>query len=388
VKAIKYQFKTLWRMFFTSVVVLLSVLVVLFSGCSGRGGSSASLYNISGTVSGDIGQGVTITLSGDGSGTTTTDAGGNYSFTGIANGSYIVTPTLAGYIFTSTSRAIRVSGANATAVDFTSTKSADSLYSISGIVTNSDNNGEALHNVTMTLSGANSGTVTTATNGSYTFSGLANGGYTLIPSLSGYVFKPSSSSQTIDGKNITGLNFTAAVNPTPTYTISGTVTSSSGAGMQGITVSLSGAGIESMTTDAGGRYTFSGLANGNYILAPSESSGDTFDPENISKTINGADITGVNFIDTTTAYSISGKVSGAVSAGVTMTLSGTASGSVSIISESVISDSNGNYSFQNLENGSYNITPTLEGYTFTPPTLVVGVSDRDITSINFTSSPL
>jgi hypothetical protein len=386
VEAIKNKFKTLWRMFFTSAVVFLSVLAILSSGCRSGGGSSSALYNISGTVSGDIEQGVTITLSGDGSGTTTTDAGGNYSFTGIANGSYIVTPTLAGYIFTSTSRAIRVSDANATAVDFTSATSADSLYSISGIVTNSDNDGEALHNVTMTLSGANSGTVTTATNGSYTFSGLANGGYTLIPSLSGYVFNPSSSPQTIDGKNITGLNFTAAVNPTPTYTISGTVTSSSGAGMQGIAVSLSGLGIESVTTDAGGRYTFSGLANGNYIIAPTQT-GNTFDPESISKTINGADITGVNFINTTTAYSISGKVSGAVSAGVTITLSGTASGSFSVISESVISDSNGNYSFQNIANGSYNITPTLEGYTFTPPALVVGVSNRDSTSINFTSSP-
>lgn len=331
-----------------------------------------------------MGQGVTITLSGNGSGTTTTDAGGNYSFTGIANGSYIVTPALAGYIFTPTSRSIRVSGANATAIDFTSATSADSLYSISGVVTNSDSDGEALNNVTMTLSGANSGTVTTDTNGYYIFSGLSNGGYTLIPSLSGYVFNPSSSSQTIGGKNITGLNFKATVKPTPTYTISGTVTSS-GVGLQGITVSLSGAGIESMTTDAGGRYTFSGLANGDYIIAPSESSGDTFDPENSSETINGADITGVNFIDTTTTYSISGKVSGAISAGVTMTLSGTVSGSV--ISESVISDSSGNYSFQNLANGSYNITPTLAGYTFTPPVLVVGVSNRDITSINFTSSP-
>jgi hypothetical protein len=383
VEAIKNQFKTLWRMFFTTIVVFLSVFAVLFSGCSSGGGSSATLYNISGTVSGDMGQGVTIKLSGDGSGTTTTDAGGNYSFTGIANGSYIVTPALAGYIFTSTSRAIRVSGANASAVDFTAKTSTESLYSISGIITVSD--GEILQNVTMTLSGANSGTVTTDTKGSYTFSGLANGGYTLIPSLSGFTFNPSSSTQTIGGADITGVAFTATVNPTPTYTISGTVTSS-GAGMQGITVSLSGLGIESVTTDAGGRYTFSGLANGTYIIAPAQT-GESFDPANSSETINGADITGVNFTNTTITYRISGKVSGAVRAGVTMTLSGTASGSVSVISESVISDSSGNYSFQNLANGSYNITPTLEGYTFTPLMLIVGVSNRDITSINFTSSP-
>jgi hypothetical protein len=52
---------------------------------------------------------------------------------------------------------------------------------------------------------------------------------------------------------------------------------------------------------------------------------------------------------------------------------------------STITDANGNYSFQNLSNGSYTITPSLSGYTFNPTSLVVGISDENATAINFTS---
>ena len=49
-------------------------------------------YSISGTISPN-GSGTTVTLSGAASATTTADASGNYSFTGLANGSYTVTPS-------------------------------------------------------------------------------------------------------------------------------------------------------------------------------------------------------------------------------------------------------------------------------------------------------
>ena len=45
--------------------------------------------------------GVTMTLSGTGSASTTSDPSGDFSFTGLANGgNYTVTPTLSGYTFT------------------------------------------------------------------------------------------------------------------------------------------------------------------------------------------------------------------------------------------------------------------------------------------------
>ena len=75
-------------------------------------------YSISGTVSGDTQSGVTMTLSGDASTTTTTGSGGDYSFTGLVNGNYTVTPSEIGYIFTQSSENVTISGADVNNVNF------------------------------------------------------------------------------------------------------------------------------------------------------------------------------------------------------------------------------------------------------------------------------
>jgi len=65
--------------------------------------------------------------------------------------------------------------------------------------------------MTITLSGSSTGTATTDSSGNYSFSGLANGNYTVTPSLSCYTFSPTSSIQTVNGANITGINFVASL---------------------------------------------------------------------------------------------------------------------------------------------------------------------------------
>jgi plastocyanin len=78
----------------------------------------AGPYSISGQVTSDnVGlSGVTIELSDTRSATTTTDASGYYSFTGLVNGNYNIEPRKAGYTFgMGTGQvAIQLSGANAT----------------------------------------------------------------------------------------------------------------------------------------------------------------------------------------------------------------------------------------------------------------------------------
>ena len=76
------------------------------------------------TLSGSIspvaaGAGAKVTLSGASSASTTADQSGNYSFSGLNNGSYTVTPTQSGYSFTPPSQAVTISGANLGAVNFT-----------------------------------------------------------------------------------------------------------------------------------------------------------------------------------------------------------------------------------------------------------------------------
>jgi hypothetical protein len=103
-------------------VGLLVLSGLLMSACSGGGYDSAAAstgytYSISGLVAGGATDhsGVTITLTG---GTAKspfiTAAGGSYSFTGLANGTYTVTPSLASYTFTPSSAMVTVYGGNMT----------------------------------------------------------------------------------------------------------------------------------------------------------------------------------------------------------------------------------------------------------------------------------
>jgi hypothetical protein len=80
-------------------------------------------YTISGTVtsSGSGLSGVNMALTGDSTANTTTDASGNYSFSGLSNGSYTVTPSKSGYTFNPTSIPVIISGADQTGKDFTAT---------------------------------------------------------------------------------------------------------------------------------------------------------------------------------------------------------------------------------------------------------------------------
>ena len=160
-------------------------------------------YSISGTVSGAATQGVTLTLSGTGSSTNTSAADGTFNFAGRSNGSYTVTPSLSGYTFTPSSRNITVSGKNVTGCDFVATKN-PGIYSISGTVSGAIHEG-----VTIALSGEFSSTTVSAADGSYSFTGLADGSCTVTPELSDYTFTPYSRDVSITGADQTGMDFTA-----------------------------------------------------------------------------------------------------------------------------------------------------------------------------------
>ena len=221
-------------------------------------GYSVSGFSVSGGVSGSGLQGVLIKLTGAATANATTDASGNYSFTGFANGNYTVVPSLAGYTFRPASNVVTINGANVTGNNFTDT-----------------------------------GSALTDSSGNYNFSGLAAGNYTVTPSLAGYIFSPVSSAiTTTSGGNVTGNNFTAAANAAATSSLSGAV---SGAVAQNVTIILSGANTGSVVTDADGNYSFSGLAAGNYMVTPSLA-GYIFSPVNSAvTTIGGGNITVSNF---------------------------------------------------------------------------------------------
>lgn len=110
------------------------------------------------------------------------------------------------------------------------------------------------------------------------------GGGTSATRLSNWLDANGTGVQTLDG--IGGS--------TPTFTISGTVTTSAGAGIPGVVV---GNGTNSATTSVSGAYTLSGVVNGTYTLTPSRS-GYTFSPATRSVTVSGANVAGQNFTGT------------------------------------------------------------------------------------------
>ncbi|MFI5109096.1 MAG: discoidin domain-containing protein, partial [Terriglobales bacterium] len=158
----------------------------------------AQTWNISGTISGAGGSGAAVALSGTASASTTADASGNYSFGGLAAGPYTVTPSKAGYTFSPASQPTTISNANITALNFST------LYSIAGTIGGAGGSG-----ATVALSGTASASTTADASGNYSFSGLANGSYTVTPSLAGDIFSPASQPVTVSGANVPGVNFTA-----------------------------------------------------------------------------------------------------------------------------------------------------------------------------------
>ncbi len=405
--------------------------------------ATAQTWSISGTTTAG-GAGATVSLSGAATATTTADASGNYTFTGLVNGSYTVTPTKSGVTFSPVNQAVTVNSANVSGINFTATAQ---TWSISGTTTA----GGA--GATVSLSGAATATTTADASGNYTFTGLANGSYTVTPTKSGVTFTPASLSPTVNGANVTGVNFTAQLNPT--WSISGTTT----AGGAGATVSLSGAATATTTADASGNYTFTGLANGSYTVTPTKS-GVTFTPASLSPTVNGANVYGRQFHSTIESdvehlgddhgrrcggdgqpvwrgdsdddrrclrqlhvhragerlvyghadqirrhflagqpiahgqrrqrlghqfhtqsaptWSISGTTT-AGGAGATVSLSGTATATTT-------ADGSGNYTFTGLANGSYTVTPTKSGVTFSPVNQAVTVNGANVSGINFSTT--
>ena len=247
--------------------------------------ATAQTFSISGTVTG--GSGATVTLGGAANGTTTASGSGSYSFSGLSNGSYTIAASKAGFTISPSSQNASVNGASVTGVNFTATAQ---TFGISGLVSPLAGGAGA----TITLSGTASATTTTNGSGSYSFSGLRNGNYAVTPSNSGYSFSPTTSAVTINGNNVSGVNFTASP-AAPTYTISGTI--SPAANGAGSTVTLGGASNATTTADASGNYSFSSLSNGSYTVTPSSQTA-TFTPTSQPVTVSSANVTGANFTAT------------------------------------------------------------------------------------------
>jgi hypothetical protein len=81
-------------------------------------------------------------------------------------------------------------------------------YTISGTVTS-----DVQYGATITLTGDAVDTTITSSNGSFSFTGLSKGNYTITPSESGYVFSPTNRSLTVSDGDVTNVNFISVLPP-------------------------------------------------------------------------------------------------------------------------------------------------------------------------------
>ncbi len=378
---------------FSATLLALASLVV-FSSCgggSGGGGGNSNLppitYSIMGIVSGAP-QGTTVTLTGGATATTTTNSIGYYQFSGLSNGTYTVTPSMSGYTLSPASQPVTISSANAVNKNFAV------VFGIAGTVLSG---GVSLSGVTITLvnSSGTSTTRTTDANGNYSALGLDAGTYTISAGHTGYSMNPLNQKATTACEVATGIDFTATAAAT-TYSILGTVTTSTGSGFPNVTVTLSGANTGLVFTGADGTYAISGLLDGAYTVMPSKRAGTTiyhFTPvSSPTIKISGSDSIGNNFAHSSTQFTappiclqstVSGIVSGASISGVTM--------DILVLSSTVTStttDSGGFFSLRTTASGTYALSPSMVGNSFSPPRICGSVTcpvAAILTGNNFTS---
>lgn len=245
-------------------------------------------------------------------------------------------------------------------------------FQISGRVANGQ--GYAIPSVSILRTGSNT-PVQTNTAGYYTFFGVPAGSYTLTPSKAEYSFTPASRSVTINTSNIANQNFLGKTG----VSVSGRVSTIAGAAIPGVVVSRTG-GANPVTTNSAGYYTFIGVQPGTTTITPAKS-GVRFTPTSKTITVAGSDISGENFIGNT-GYDISGRIadgSGNGVAGIVVKRSGSnLTGS---------SNSAGFYTFTDVPNGTYTITPTGTGLSFSPENRSVTINNANVSGQNFTVAP-
>ena len=131
------------------------------------------------------------------------------------------------------------------------------------------------------------------------------------------------------------------------------------------------------TTNASGAWSVSGLINAMYLVTATKGT-YSFYPAASPVTVNFANVTNVNF-QAGWAIAFQVTLGGVGLTGVSMTTAGPPA-------QTVVTDSSGSGQFTGLPNGTYTITPSKPGYTFSPPSYSVTISGGNSNLKTFTAT--
>jgi len=319
-----------------------------FTNLSSNSTADFLATKVTATISGvvDGANGVTVTLSGDASGSkVVANAGGGYSFTVNTGGNYTVSAAKEGYVMKPES----VSFTDITddiVQDLAGLKKQHRII-ISGSVIGDDD-------VTVTLTGDATKSVTLNDGEKYFWEVDAGGTYTLTGiAAPGVLFEQGSKTYT-DLQTDAGLNFVVI----QYVTISGTLTRKDGTSINSVTITLSGDASDSKVVD--GSYSFTVKADGLYTVTPSKS----------NYTFTSARFSGTVSANTTKNFR------GAKWVTISGTVTGTDDVTVSLnTGDSQIVDSGGSYEFVVPAGYTYLVAATKSQYTF-------DVSSRTFADLN------
>ncbi|MEW4288285.1 carboxypeptidase regulatory-like domain-containing protein [Rossellomorea marisflavi] len=308
--------------------------------------------------------------------TTTTNAAGNYSFTGITPGSYNLSVNAAG--FQSQTAGVTTVANQTAIVNFVLVANPGAISgTVRDSVTNAPIQGSTVELLTPT--GILLSTTVSDVTGQYTFGNLAPGSYQVRAVALGY------STSTVSAQVVSGATTTANLflqqNP---GTVSGQVRdAATQLPIQGATVQAidsQGFVIDAFTTNASGQYTFANLLPGSYTFV-------------FTATGYGSQTKGATVISNTTTIldaelaQIAGTLTG------TITDPGSApipNATVTIFQNnvqiaSVLTDAAGNYTIPGLSPGSY--TVSIGALNYSTLTLGTSIASGQTTVLNATLTP-
>lgn len=339
-------------------------------GAPTMGSANGSTYIIAGIVSfgGSTLDSVNVNISTLRN--VSSDFSGNFEVIGVPAGTYVITPSKAGYEFSPSSLTVMV-GPSVEEIEFEAVSSPGIVtsFTFSGYV--KDSEAQGVSSIKVLVNGG--GSVRTDSAGRYLSSSLPPGIYRVGPQSSQYSFTPAYLDVAI-GPSVTNRNFVAS----ETFEIKGYVRNNLSTPLSGAEIRLNG--VSSAYTDATGMYSKTGLASGEYTVIVVRA-GYSFEPaEQIAEVPPSA--SGVNF-SFTTSYLLSGFVRNAASVpmdGVTVEiLFG------DILLDTLETDASGHFEKAGLGPGNYSVIPDKDRFTFAPPSRRVTMGPSS-TGLDFTGT--
>jgi len=296
---------------------------------------------IEGTVTdtnGDPIQGATVTVDETGD-SATTDSSGFYEITSVESGEKTVTASASGYSTVSKSVDVPPQG-DVVTVDY---QLSSDTGTIEGTVT--DTNGDAVGGATVTVESTGQ-SATTASDGSYSIADVPEGDQNVTANADG--FKPRIESVTVQADNTVTQDYTLEQR-----TVSGTVTDAdTGDAIDGATVTLedSDGNVESTTTGSDGGYAFTGVAADEYTVT-ADADGYGADSATVSIASGDGDVVQDFQLDPEP-----GTLSGQVTDSETGDPIESATVTIEETGQEATTDSNGEYTIDPVDQGTYNVT--------------------------------